>query len=599
MRLVAAVLLLGAVLCAPASAQPQTPADTLRPAQWQLFDDGEPAKWPRAAPTAPADSLPHVAARVLREIRRLGHYDAALDSATVDTAAGVPRVRLYADLGPRAVVGRLRITGADSLSADRLRDRIDTRPGRPLDPERLEADLAAILRAYDAAGLPLAQVRVADTRLRRSPRTGDRSRTGDRPRIDVTLAVDEGPALRLARVAVPNDARSSPRLIARLARLNIGEPLRNYDPATIRSRLQQSGLFARVGRPELRVTPGGDATLFVPVTDASPGTFDLVVGYLPPTGTDDGGQLVGNGQLQLRNVFGGGREVGLQLDRRPAQVSLFDVRASDPFLFGRSLRLAVAFHGEQRDSTYAKRVYELEAAIRPSLTWEVGGSVRREVTRPGQAGARILRGEQQIPRSEALFYGATVAVRRVDRPQNPRRGVRLDAAVEQGRKRRAVRRVTAAGDTTTERRTLRQERIRLHARGYVPTFARQLVALGLDARLLRSADYDASDLFRIGGAKTLRGYDEDRFLGRIVARALAEYRVQIDRASYAYAFTDVGFIDTPETPELDARRRWQPGFGIGIQFGTPFGLVNVSYALSTEAPSPANGRIHLGLSLGL
>jgi outer membrane protein assembly factor BamA len=591
--IVAALLLLATGLCAPASAQPQTPADTLQPARWQLLDDGEPADWPRAAPTAPADSLAHVAARVLRQLRRLGHYDAVLDSAGVDTLAGRPRVRLYADLGPRAVVGRIRISGADSLSADRLRDRMDTRPGRPLDPERLEADLAAILRAYDAAGLPLAQVRVADTRLRRP------SGKGERPRIDLTLAVDEGPALRLARVAVPDEARSSPRLIARLARVDVGAPLQNYDPAAIRTRLQQSGLFARVGRPELRVTPGGDATLFVPVTDASPGTFDLVVGYLPPAGTDDGGQLVGNGQLQLRNVFGGGREFALQLDRRPAQVSLFDVRAADPFLFGRSLRLAAAFHGEQRDSTFAKRVYELEAAIRPSLTWEVGGSVRREVTRPGQAGTRILRGEQQIPRSEAFFYGATVRVHRVDRPQNPRQGIRVDAAVEQGRKRRAVRRVTAAGDTTTERRTLRQERIRLHARGYVPTFARQLVALGLDARLLRSDDYDASDLFRIGGAQTLRGYDEDRFLGRIVARALVEYRVQIDRVSYAYAFTDVGVIDTPETPELDARRQWKPGFGIGIQFGTPLGLVNVSYALSPEDPSPATGRIHLGLSLGL
>lgn len=579
----------------PPTAHAQTPADTLRSAEWQLVDDGKPADWPRAAPTAPADSLPHVAARVLRDLRRLGHYDAVLDSATVDTvdAEGrTLRVRLYADLGPRAVVGRIRIVGADSLSAERLRERMDTRPGRPLDPDRLEADLAAILRAYDAAGLPLAQVRVADTRLRRS--SGEAP-----PRLDVTLAVDEGPVLRLTRVAVPDEARSSPRLIARLGRVDVGAPLQNYDPAAIRSRLQQSGLFARVGRPELRVTPGGDATLFVPVTDASPGTFDLVVGYLPPAGTGDGGQLVGNGQLQLRNVFGGGREFALQLDRRPGQVSLFDVRAADPFLFGRSLRLAAAFHGEQRDSTYAKRVYEVEAAIRPSLTWEVGGSLRREVTRPGQAGTRILRGEQQVPRSEALFYGATVAVRRVDRPQNPRRGVRFDATVEQGRKRRSVRRVTAEADTTTERRTLRQERIRLKARGYVPTLTRQLVAVGLDARLLRSDDYDASDLFRIGGAQSLRGYDEDRFLGRIVARALIEYRVQIDRVSYAYAFTDVGFIDTPETPELDARRRWQPGFGIGIQFGTPLGLVNVSYALSPDDPSPANGRIHLGLTLGL
>jgi len=77
-----------------------------------------------------------------------------------------------------------------------------------------------------------------------------------------------------------------------------------------------------------------------------------------------------------------------------------------------------------------------------------------------------------------------------------------------------------------------------------------------------------------------------------------EYRVQLDPVSYAFAFADLGFVETPATAEFVERRRVLPGYGIGLQFGTPLGVVLLSYALQPEE-SPARGRIHIGLSLGL
>jgi outer membrane translocation and assembly module TamA len=108
-----------------------------------------------------------------------------------------------------------------------------------------------------------------------------------------------------------------------------------------------------------------------------------------------------------------------------------------------------------------------------------------------------------------------------------------------------------------------------------------------------------SDLFRFGGATSLRGYDEDRFLGRVVGRALIEYRFLMDRESFAYAFVDVGFVDRPETPDLTSSESGlHPGYGLGIQFRTAVGLVNVSAALNPES-GPTDARIHAGLSFGL
>jgi outer membrane translocation and assembly module TamA len=136
-------------------------------------------------------------------------------------------------------------------------------------------------------------------------------------------------------------------------------------------------------------------------------------------------------------------------------------------------------------------------------------------------------------------------------------------------------------------------------RGFVPLFERQVLVLGGDASVLRSRAYDRSDLFRFGGAASLRGYDEDRFLGNVAARGLLEYRLRLDRRSYAYAFGDLGYVARPALGEAPSTRDWHPGYGVGLQLQTAIGRIRTTYALNPEVATPVDGRIHFGLSVGL
>lgn len=552
---------------------------------WELRVDGSPAQWPLDARSATTD-VQDVAGKVVQRFRQDGFYDARLDSVHVQQQ---PRscITLFVSRGPQVVLGEVEVNGADSLGIEQVREILRVETGKPLDRSSLENGIDDVLSEYEAQGYPLASVQIDSFRIDRSLPS---------PALTLVLDVDEGPALWLKRVALPEGVRTLPRFVTRVAGLKMGEPLRDYDPSRIRTALEQTGLFANVGELQLRTSEDGGATLFIPLKDVSPGTFDVVLGYLPPSGGGSG-QLVGNGSLALRNVLGGGRRVNLRLDRRPQQVSLVEVRAVDPYVAGWPVRADIGFSGEQRDSTFSERTYRGALGIRPSPEWSLSGTISREVVRPGQGGTQVIRGEQQVPRASSFFYGVTAQLERVDDRRNPRRGVVADVTVEQGRKRRSFRRIVDA-DTLAERETLRQERIQGSVRTFLPTFERQVVVLGGDASLLRSDAYDTSDLFRIGGAQSLRGYDEDRFLGRIVSRALLEYRLQIDRVSFAYVFFDLGYVDTPETGNLEERKRVLPGYGFGLQFGTPLGIANLSYALGPD-DSPARGRIHLGVSFGL
>lgn len=553
---------------------------------WHVMDDGTVIE--SRVTTAPVDSAQAVARRVLVRLQQEGYYQAEVDSVAIDSTRTPPVALLHVQRGPKIRIGAIQLAGAEAVPEGTLRAAMHTEPGETLAPDRLEADVQAMLALYEDAGYPLAQIRIAETTL-----TGD-----DPPALQIRIVIEEGPALRFERISVPDDVRSSPRYLAHVVDMTPGAPMTNYDPERVQERLEDTGLFRAVGTPELRVTPDGGAIVHVPLDEKAPGTFDLVLGYLPPRGSGNG-QVVGNGHLRLRNLFGGGRTLSLRLDRRPGQVSEVDARGVDPYVWGTPVQVEVRFAGEQRDSTYGKQAYHLAGGYRFREGMAVVGTLVREVTKPGQAGTRLAGSAQRIARAQAWFAGLSVRYRQVDDRVNPRRGIRLDTNLERGRTVRTGQRVTAEGDTTRRQETQRQERLQAEGRLFVPSFEQQVVVLGVDARILLSDTYDRSDLFRLGGATTLRGYDEDRFLGHVVGRFLLEYRYQVDRTSYAYLFNDWGYVQTPETADLDAQRGVHAGFGLGLQFGTEIGRFNVSYALNTEDTSPANGRIHIGLSVGL
>jgi len=569
----------------PAAYAQDTGAGPVQPVAWSLLADGEPAPWPIAGSRS-LDSLAVVAREVLAALQQEGHYLARMDSATLDATENI--ARLYVTRGQRVAVGRVRLEGMVALDSLALLRILDTRPGRVFDPQRLENDLSALLGRYERAGYPLVRLHLSEMTLLQ----------GTSPRMNLTIQVTEGRSLVLRRVEVIGAERTRPGYAARVAGLRPGRRLEGYAPEEIRRRLQETAFFREVGEPEMVLESDSGAVVRLALTEEPPGSFDLVLGYLPAAAEGQTGSIVGNGHLVMRNLFGNGRTFALRLNRLPGQVSSVDVRLADPYLLGLPFGVSGRFQGLQQDSTYGKQSYEAELSYRFYGGLEAFTTVSQEQTSPGQAGIRLQRGRQRIPQASAFFAGLGMRYQRLDRLVNPRRGFVVETNFERGQKEGTALVRTADQDTTTERTLLRQERLQGRVRGYLPTFARQLVVLGGEAAVLLSNEYDESDLFRFGGATSLRGYDEERFRGRFVARAFAEYRYQIDRTSYAFLFFDLGFVETPSEVDREVLRGVYPGYGLGIQFSTTLGLINASYAVNNE-DGPANGRIHVGLSFGL
>ncbi len=555
------------------------------PTDWQLYLDGQSTEWPLVS-TVSADTLQQVARVVLKQQQRAGYYFASVDSVRVDSVHINNQARLsvaiYLTRDSRVEVGEIHLHGITRFDPRGVLDGFSQRSGQVLEEAVLEADLEALLAQYDEIGYVLAQAKISDLILTST----------DPPTMDVHIQVTEGQLLELADVVVQGGRRTTPDYVARVAGLKKGRPLLAYDPEAIRRRLEETGIFKQIHSIGLGIDDNRKAVLRVQLDEDAPGAFDVVLGYLPGAQSGDRGSLVGNINVLLRHVLGGGREFGFQFNRLPNQITRIKVQAGSPFMFGLPFRIGGHFDGLQQDSTYGTRQYGFESGYRVAENLETIVSLSREVVRP------TVDSLTTVPSADAWFVGVGFQFQHLDRRLNPSRGWRFASRLEEGRKVRLQEDPTGA----LVDEVLRQRRLTMETRTFVPTFRRQVLVVGADAYLLQSDRYDESELFRLGGAKSMRGYNEEQFQGNVVGRAVVEWRYLLDRTSFLFAFTDVGYLRRPDTdpevvtPEV-VQREWLVGYGFGIQFGTNAGLFTLSLALNAD--EGLSSKVHVGMTLGL
>lgn len=85
--------------------------------------------------------------------------------------------------------------------------------------------------------------------------------------------------------------------------------------------------------------------------------------------------------------------------------------------------------------------------------------------------------------------------------------------------------------------------------------------------------------FTVGGADTLRGYEDDEFKGDKMLAATAEYRFPVAKKVEGVVFTDVGKAWDGEGYKLNDLKA---SVGVGIRVTTPIGPIRIDYAKGSE-----------------
>ena len=195
------------------------------------------------------------------------------------------------------------------------------------------------------------------------------------------------------------------------------------------------------------------------------------------------------------------------------------------------------------------------------------------------------------------LYGVGIDYSKLDYKYNPRQGYRFDMTGAIGSKK--IKRNTNVNQALYDSIPLSSTlyRLELSADLFIPLFRGSTFLIGNKSGFLENENLFENELFRLGGLKTLRGFDEESITASIFSIFTLEFRYLFDVNSFFQLFIDGAYIErnansgyVNDTPL---------GFGVGVNFETKAGIFALSYALGSREDQPIqfkSAKIHFGLT---
>lgn len=444
-------------------------------------------------------------------------------------------VKVIFRLSENPLVQAIEITGSTALPSDDLRALVPVKDGEVLNVRALNKGLEDMLAAaFRLSGIPMSirKVFVDDLGL-----------------VQVELAETQ-----VGQILVSGNERTSQELIRAEMKSKPGDPLNiPLLDEDLRS-LRNLGLFSEISREIVEGTEANVVDIRVLVKEI-PSSHLSVGGFYNP---DDG--LLGSFDYGEDNLFGRGMQLRLGWE------------------FGKSkshLQLGLAglsFYNEthiQNDQygEYTLTETGVDARVKRELGDDLEGYLNLRVydTTTDYAGEELDRQGE----TRSLKVGLVKDTRDYD--LGPSSGFRGELALE-----------TAPNWLDSY---YQYYRLTAEYQGYFPAGSKgQILSLrGRAGHLVQNGELtlNSSELFRVGGPETLRGYSNTRsFLGQTMLIGNAEYHLQITPKINGLLFYDLGNA-WPKGESVDISDLHE-GYGAGLQIQTGLGLVGLEYGVGAD-----------------
>jgi hypothetical protein len=323
--------------------------------------------------------------------------------------------------------------------------------------------------------------------------------------------------------------------------------------------------------------------------------FDGVIGFLP--NENESGKLLITGEvdLQLYHLGGKGRDFSVSWQRLNIQSQALEIRGKESFIFRSPVDLRAGFSLLKQDSSFVNRTFELDFGYRISDEGYINFFTRR------QAGDLIstedFDPDENLPSAIDYRwnqYGLGMDWNRLNSPVSTRRGSRVQGQFSLGNKRILQNTglpedlYQGIDDSSPQYQGWFSAEKHLYLK---PTWGMWIRGVG---GFVQNQNLFLNELYRLGGLKSIRGFNEKFFFAKSYGYLNFEQRLFFDENSFLVLFADLGLIENPfESEKIDR----PVAFGTGINLDTDGGLFSFVFALGKSNSQPLSfsySRIHFG-----
>lgn len=330
------------------------------------------------------------------------------------------------------------------------------------------------------------------------------------------------------------------------------------------------------------------STLYLFLNKKRVNQFDGIIGFSPVNQNSGKIGFTGDLKLKLMNTLSYGENIDLQWRAPEPTSQLLDISAVVPYIASTPFGIDALFHLDKKDTSYLKLnfssglIYSFKGNNHLKLL--IDYTTSNEIS---QFNSSSENESSEIGSFSNLMYGVALNLRELDFIYNPRKGYHIQF---QG----------TYGAQSTDLSQIKKNRLKLSFDGktYIPVFKKWVNVTGLKSGSLWGEDLYINELYRIGGMKTLQGFDELSIYASSYVLGHIEMRYLYEKFSYIHVFFNGGWYEKKTIKEKISDTPY--GFGIGVAFNTKAGIFNLSYALGKQLNNPISfktGKIHFGMLL--
>ncbi|MEI6021461.1 MAG: hypothetical protein WCR21_10060 [Bacteroidota bacterium] len=442
-----------------------------------------------------------------------------------------------------------------------------------------------ILRFYENTGYPFATVQLDSVSIENNG-------------LSTVLNVQKNKYFKIDSVLIKGSLKLNEGFIRQYYGIQSGMPYNEEVLAALSQKTRQLPFILE--KQEQRVQLSNKTNkliLFYDKKEAS--QFDGIVGFLPDATTKKT-ILTGDVKLKLVNgILKNGETFDLEWRRLKSQTQDFNGRITYPFIFKSPLGIDYNLKIYRRDSTFID--INSNVAIQyyfHGLNYFKLFYKQRNGNLISTNGYEFISTLPDYADVITQAYGLGLFYEQLDYRFNPKKGISVNVSWQAGN--RHIKKNPKINPLAYDQIVLNSAQYQMegHISYYIHLLKNNVLKLALQgASVFGNNSIYKNELFRIGGLKTLRGFDEESIFTSSYVISTLEYRFLYSKNSNIFVFSDGAWYENLSNHKYN--NDTPMSVGAGISFETKAGILSISYALGNQLGNgfdARSGKIHFGLS---
>ena len=336
---------------------------------------------------------------------------------------------------------------------------------------------------------------------------------------------------------------------------------------------------------------------------------DGIIGIAPNSSQNNKLVLTGDFNLKLQNILGSGKSFDLSYRSFLGNSQDLNLKFNYPYFLGTKLGLDYGLKILKYDSAFVNVQNDF------ALQYRFIGNDYVKVYYSLQQSTLLsvdtlnIKNNRQLPSVNDIqsdFYGIAVRKSKLDYFINPKKGYAFDIDFAAGTKniiRNSTINILRVTDNQGNAYNL-YDSIKLNVfqirciasvEKYFQLFSNNVLKTSFNTGYLQSSNIFFNELFRIGGLKTLRGFDEQSIFASQYGILNIEWRYLVQQNSNFVLFWNGAWYKNEGRKPTISDTPWGAGVGLNIETGS--GIFSLYYATGKQFENPLEFRtakIHFG-----